>query len=110
MTICTEERHSNRPISMARTAGTQRFAMTAMSTIFTTAISIMCTRITSTNMSSRLIPQIPRSARRKPAVHTSTTQTANTKRYRMVTTSITSSTAGYIIRMAITVMITGLWS
>jgi hypothetical protein len=34
-------------------------------------------------------PKIPCTARLKPAAHTSTAQTADTKRYRMVTTSIT---------------------
>jgi hypothetical protein len=45
-------------ITMARNAGTPRFAMTAMWIIFTTVISTMCTKITWTNMSSRSTPQI----------------------------------------------------
>jgi hypothetical protein len=80
MTTCTEKHHPNHPtpISMARTAGIPRFATTAMWTIFTTAISTICMKITSTNMSSRSTPQIPCTARLKPAAHTSTAQTADT--------------------------------
>jgi hypothetical protein len=37
-------------ISMARNAGTLRFAMTATWMIFTTAISAICTGVTWTNM------------------------------------------------------------
>ena len=83
MTICTEKHHPNYPIDMAQTVGTRDSARRPC------AICTMHTRIMSMNMSSQSTPQIPCTARLNSAAHTCTALIVDTKRYRMVTTSIT---------------------
>jgi hypothetical protein len=99
--------------SMAQTAGMRRFAMTAMLTIFMTAICTTCTGIMLTSISSRSAPRTPCTAPPKSGAQaTSTVRTADTKPSRTVIISITSSTDGSITHMAIIATTTGLcgWS
>jgi hypothetical protein len=91
---------------MGRIAGTPQFAMKAMWIICTTAISTICTRITSTSMPSRSTQRIPRNARLKSTVHTHMAQTADIKRCRMVIMSTILWTADCITRTVIIAMIT----
>src|ERR1700719_2738991 len=66
--------------SMARTAGMRLFAMTAMLTIFMTAICTTCTGIMLTSISSRSAPRTPCTAPPKSGAQaTSTVRTADTK-------------------------------
>ena len=89
MTTCTEKHHPNHPHRHGPNCGHTAIGTTAMWTTFTMAICTMRTRIMSTNMPSQSTPLIPCTARLNSAAHTRTALIADTKRYRMVTTSIT---------------------
>lgn len=89
MTKCPRDTIPTMPTSMARTAGTRLFAMTAILTIFMTAISTTCTRITLTNTLSRSAPRTPCTAPPKSSAQAiSMVRTVDTKPSRTVIMSI----------------------
>jgi hypothetical protein len=90
MATGSEKHHPDHSHKHGPNCDTPRYAMMAISTIFTMATSTTCIRITSTNMSLRSTPRIPSAVHLRPAARTSTTQIVDTKQYRMVIMSIIS--------------------